>query len=340
KDIEKWEIHILVVDDNSPDSTAEEIVTLQKKYKKLFLLKSQKEGLGKAYTKGFKYAFEHIRPDVIFEMDADWSHNPKDIPNFLSAIEKGSDFVIGSRYRKGGSIPQDWPIHRKVLSIFANLIVRLGFMKPRITEWTNGYRAIRSWIVKAALPHLENYTGYVFQIAFLDFAIKNNAVISEVPVKFTDRVDGKSKMSSIQYITNTLFYVFTNSPFIRFAIVGGVGFIIDFGLSYILIEKRHLAVWLSTVISAETAIISNFLLNNFWSFSHKKLESKASVFINKFVRFNFIAVVSILIQSTTLHFATEKFGQDYWYIYKIIIIALVIIPYSYFTYNRLIWKKK
>lgn len=337
--IKNWTISILVVDDKSPDKTANAVEELQKEYKNLYLLQGNKEGLGRAYTNGFKYGLEHFRPDVFFEMDADWSHNPNDIPHFLEGIEKGADFVIGSRYRKGGSIPKDWGLHRKIFSISANLFVRIGFMKPKITEWTNGYRAIKSWIVKDAIPHLSNYSGFVFQIAFLDFAIKKNAKITEIPIKFTDRVDGKSKINSVQYIVNMFLYVLLNSPFIKFALVGGLGFIIDFGISYILIEQKHMAIWLSTVFSAEAAIISNFILNNYWSFSHKKIESKTSAWVSKFLFFNFISIGSIVIQSGSLHFLTEWLNPNYWYIYKVFVIALLIIPYSYIMYNKVIWKK-
>jgi dolichol-phosphate mannosyltransferase len=337
--IKNWTLSILVVDDKSPDKTADVVKDLQEKYKNLHLLLGNKEGLGRAYTNGFKYALEHFRPDVLFEMDADWSHNPRDIPHFLEGIEKGADFVIGSRYRKGGSIPKDWGLHRKIFSISANLFVRIGFMKPKITEWTNGYRAIKAWVVKDAIPHLSNYSGYVFQIAFLDFAIKKNAKITEIPIKFTDRVDGKSKINSVQYITNMFLYVLLNSPFVKFALVGGLGFIIDFGISFILIEHHHVAIWLSTVISSEAAIISNFIFNNYWSFSHKKIESKVSSYLSKFLFFNFISIGSIIIQSGSLHLLTLWFNEQYWYIYKVFIILFLIIPYSYIMYNKIIWKK-
>jgi len=230
--LKNWFIYILVVDSNSPDGTANEVEMLQKKYKNLSLLKTEKEGLGKAYIRGFSLALEKINPYVLFEMDSDLSHDPNDIPKFLKKIEEGADFVVGSRYIPGGSIPQDWGIHRKVFSILGNWIVRLGFMKLSVTEWTNGYRAMKSWIIKKHLQDMKGYTGYVFQVALLDNAIKSGAKLEEIPVKFTDRVEGSSKINSVEYIYQTIKYVFLNSSFIKFAIVGGIGFIIDFGISY------------------------------------------------------------------------------------------------------------
>ena len=156
KSIENWEINILVVDSASSDNTADTVKKLMTNYRhKLYLLETKKEGLGRAYVQGFNYALEHLKPFVLFEMDADWSHNPKDITPMLKKIEKGADVVYGSRYIKGGSIPKNWGIHRKLFSICGNLIIKLGFMKLSITDWTNGFRAIKAWVVRDLLEELK-----------------------------------------------------------------------------------------------------------------------------------------------------------------------------------------
>jgi len=160
--LENWNVEVLIVDSNSPDKTGEIVKKLQKNNKKLHLMETPKEGLGKAYTKGFRYATEKLQAFVVMEMDADLSHDPKEIPIFLNTIAQGADFVIGSRYIKGGSIPSDWGVHRKIFSIVANMFVKVMFMKPQIKEWTSGYRAMKTWLVKEAFPHIENYNGYVF----------------------------------------------------------------------------------------------------------------------------------------------------------------------------------
>jgi dolichol-phosphate mannosyltransferase len=340
KPIENWDIHILVVDDNSPDKTADEVKILQKTYKNLHLLMGQKEGLGKAYTRGFEWGKNNIRPFVFFEMDADLQHDPKEIPHFLKKIEQGADFVIGSRYIKGGSIPQAWGIMRKIYSIPGNFVIRLGFMKLSITDWTGGYRAIKSWVIEKADAHIKKYNGYVFQMALLDFAIKQDAKIAEIPIQFLERTDGESKINSSSYIKSIFLYILTQSPFVKFVIVGLIGFFFDFSISFILIELLHVQIVISTVISAEVAIISNFLLNNFWSFSHKKIESGRGIMINKFIKFNSISVGSIVIQAAALFILTSLFSPQWWFIYKVLVIFLLIIPYSYFMYNRLVWKKK
>lgn len=334
--INDWKLLILVVDDNSPDQTFEVVKTLQKKFPNLHLISGKKEGLGKAYIRGFGYSLEHLKPDAIFEMDADWSHDPQIIPQFLARIDDGARFVIGARYIKGGSIPKEWAWYRKVFSFCGNLVVRLGFMTLNIHDWTNGYRAIDAAFIKKVLPKMSNYNGYVFQIALLDKAKKAGLQIDEVPLHFEERKSGKSKINSLQYISDIIRYIFGHSPFIKYSIVGVTGAIIDFGISYILIEKFGVSIWKSTLVSAEIAIVSNFFLNNFWSFSHKKVHEQR--LLKSFIHFNFISTGSLIIQTVLLHFATELFPRKFWYLYKAVVIGFVIIPYSYYLYNKVIWK--
>ena len=340
RQINNWSIHILIVDSKSPDRTADIVKKIMKTNTYVHLLETEKEGLGKAYIHGFTYAIETLHAYVVFEMDADFSHDPKEIPNFLKCIEQGADFVIGSRYIKGGSIPKDWGIHRKLFSILGNLIVRFGFMKLKITDWTDGYRAIKTWIINSTLEHIQQYSGYVFQIALLDKAIQENAHVVEIPINFIDRKKGVSKINAVQYVFQMLMYVFTKSSFIKYVIVGVIGFSIDFGLSFILIERVRLIIWLATLLSAEAAIINNFFFNNFWSFSHKKINSSFFSYVTKFLKFNLVSAGAIVIQVIGILILTLIFGTQWWYIYKIGIIAFIVIPYSYFFYNKFIWKDR
>lgn len=336
----QWQLSILIVDDQSPDQTAELVKKLQKNYPSLYLIQGEKKGLGNAYLRGFRYGLEKLKADVIFEMDADWSHDPALIPQFLKKIDAGADFVIGSRYIKGGAIPGDWRLDRKLFSILGNLIVKYGLMVLKINDWTSGYRAMKTGFLKTMLHNLHQYSGYVFQVALLNRVYQKGLCVAEIPLRFQDRQKGESKIHSAQYIINTLLYVLTHSSFIKFVIVGVIGFLIDFLISFALIEKVKLAIWFSTIISAETAIVSNFLLNNFWSFSYKKIKHKMNSYFAKFVHFNFVSLGSILIQTVGLTLATILFPHYWWFIYKIIIIVFLIIPYSYCMYNFVIWKKK
>jgi len=339
KKTDKWEIHLLVVDSNSPDKTAELVKKLQKKYPKLYLIETKKQGLGKAYIEGYRFAFEKINPYLIVQMDADLSHQPEHILSFLREIEKGADFVLGSRYIKNGSIPKEWAWYRKLFSFVGNFIIRAGFANFRITDWTSGFRAIKAWVIKEIMNETGKYSGYVFQIATIDWALKKNARLVEVPIKFVDRRFGRSKINFLQYIFHIFSYIFLNSTFVKFVIVGLIGFIIDFSLSYLLINKNHSPIWLATLLSTETAIIANFLLNNFWSFSHKKLDKSLFQFLFGLIKFNIVSVGSILIQTLGISLLAAIFGSQWWYIYKIGIIAFIIIPYSFILYNKLVWRK-
>jgi dolichol-phosphate mannosyltransferase len=342
KGVTKWQIEILVVDSKSTDGTADIVKSLQKKYPQIHLLLTEKEGLGKAYTRGFSYAIENLNPYLIFEMDADCSHNPENIPQFLKKIEEGADFVIGTRYIKGGSIPKDWGLHRKFFSFFGNLIVRLGFMKLSITDWTGGYRAIKTWVIKKSLSHIKNYSGYVFQIALLDNALNNGANIKETPIHFKERYFGMSKINSVEYIINILIYVFLNSSFVKFVIVGLIGFGVDFSFAYYFINFAHLSKPIANAASAEIAIISNFFLNNFWSFDYKRITGGVRAYARKLIAFNLVSSGSILIQWSGMHLSLSIFGDtaNSWIFYKVAIITFIIIPYSYILYNKVIWKKK
>jgi len=341
KTIPNWEIALLVVDSSSPDATIAEVKEMQKKYSFVHFIETKKEGLGKAYIAGFTYAIEHMSPYVLFEMDADLSHNPKYIPSFFQKIEKGSDFVIGSRYIKGGSIPTNWGFHRKLFSVGANVFVRLGFMKLAISDWTGGFRAIKVWVVKSALSHASAYSGYVFQVALLDFALNQKARTAEVPIQFTDRTEGVSKINALQYIFQTFSYVLSHSSFVKFVITGFLGFGVDFGFSYFFINALHIAKATATVFSAEIAIVCNFFINNFWSFKHKKIEGGLFSFIKSFILFNVVSSGSILIQGAGMFLALRFLGDhgSIWILYKVLIIAFIIIPYSYVLYNKIIWKK-
>jgi dolichol-phosphate mannosyltransferase len=222
-------------------------------------------------------------------------------------------------------------------------------MKLSTTDWTGGYRAIKSWVVKSAMNHISHYTGYVFQVALLDYAQLQGSRLAEVPIAFVDRTEGESKINSFQYIMQTFLYVLTHSSFIKYVITGFMGFGVDFGISYALIAS-HMAKGTATIISAEFAIVANFLMNNFWSFKDKKITGGVIGYATKFLFFNLVSSGSIVIQYFGIVWLLRLFGDraihisliavPSWIIYKILIIGCVIIPYSYILYNKLIWKKK
>ncbi|SRR3989344_2401676 len=334
----RYESLILVVDDNSPDGTAKVVAKLQKDYKNIDLITGKKAGLGAAYVRGMNYALSKMKAEIMFEMDSDLSHDPDVIPSFIAEIEKGAEYVVGSRYIQGGSIPSNWAWQRKLYSFLGNFIVRYGLMVTKIREWSSGYRAMKSYVFKAIEPNLEKYTGYTFQIASLHRVIQNGFKVTEIPIHFVDRKYGESKFEVFDYAPNVIKYVFLNSSFIKFCFVGFSGFLINL-LGLEIFYRLGLRPYLATAIGAEFAIISNFILNNFWSFSHKKIENKNSVF-SKFLQFNTVAVGAIIIQSAVVGVGTSSLGDDLRLFFLVLAVFFFVIPYSYFMYNRFIWKDK
>lgn len=194
------DFHILIVDDNSPDGTPEIVEQMQKHYNdeketKLHLVKRNgKLGLGTAYITGFKYAIEKGY-DFILEMDADFSHDPKDLINlYLSCAEGGSDVAIGSRYATGVNVV-NWPIGRVLLSYFASSYVRLITSMP-IRDTTAGFVCYRKKVLETIPLDQVKFVGYAFQIEMKFLAWKFGFTLNEVPIIFTERTRGESKMSA------------------------------------------------------------------------------------------------------------------------------------------------
>jgi dolichol-phosphate mannosyltransferase len=132
--IKNHDMYILVADDNSPDGTGLEVRKLMKKWKNINISNGVRNGLGAAYIRGMTYAVERLGADVMFEIDADLQHDPYKIPEFIKKIEEGCDMVVGNRYSDGGSIPENWPIARKIFSIVANIFVRTVFTEFSIHD--------------------------------------------------------------------------------------------------------------------------------------------------------------------------------------------------------------
>lgn len=189
------DFHILVVDDNSPDGTADAVKDLQEQYlNKLFLeVRRDKSGLGTAYIHGFKWAIEK-KYEYIFEMDADFSHAPTDLIKLRQACIEGADVAVGSRYKKGINVV-NWPLHRILLSYGASFYVKL-ITGMRVHDPTAGFVCYRRKVLETINLDSIKFIGYAFQIEMKFRAHLQDYKIEEVPIIFTDRIRGKSKMSA------------------------------------------------------------------------------------------------------------------------------------------------
>lgn len=359
KKIKGWQMGILVVDDSSPDKTYDVVEDLKKTNKQLFLLiNKKKSGLGGAYLKGMEYAFNTLKADVVFEFDADLSHDPTKIPLFLDDIEKGSEMVLGSRYIRGGGIPDDWGFHRKFLSVVGNIVIMLVLTDFRIRDWTGGYRAITEKVYRAVEPemHGERFTGYTFQIGFLHKAVRKGFKITEVPFKFVDRTIGQSKLgpeyikNNLMYLLKVRFYEIVSNRIFKFGVVGATGALIQLTSLYVLFNVLSLPYQLAFFLAIEVAVLSNFTINNVWTFSDRKLSLGQMPF--KFVQFNLASAGSILIQQGialfgqfviglftlfTVPFIGFEIGTSLVYAVVGILIGMF---WNFFAYNAFIWKKK
>jgi dolichol-phosphate mannosyltransferase len=185
-------LEVLVVDDNSPDGTGQLVDDLAKNDARVHVLhRAAKQGLGKAYLAGFTWALERGY-DYVFEMDADFSHDPRFLPEFLRAIET-ADLVVGSRYKSGVNVI-NWPMSRLLLSIGANQYARVVTGLP-IADSTGGFKCFRRQVLEAIELDRVRSNGYAFQIEMTFRAWKKGFRISEIPIVFTDRVEGQSKMN-------------------------------------------------------------------------------------------------------------------------------------------------
>jgi len=186
-------LEVLVVDDGSPDGTGDIVTSIMQHEPRIHILRRpRKMGLGTAYIAGFRWALEQGY-DLVFEMDADFSHDPAHLPQFLRAVEE-ADLVLGSRYRNGKVTVVNWPIKRLLLSYFANVYARVVTGLP-VWDATGGFKCFRRKVLEAIdLSHVRS-NGYAFQIEMSFRAWRKHFRIVEIPIVFVDRTEGQSKMS-------------------------------------------------------------------------------------------------------------------------------------------------
>lgn len=345
-----WKSQILVIDDHSPDGTAEVVKKLRIKDKNIHILLKRKEGLGKALIFGYDYAIRKLGADVVIPNDADFQWDPSDFPKLVAKIEEGFDVVVASRHISGGGV-QGWNWFRKLNHDVSNSLLAWWVAGVReVKDHAGNFKAIRVKDVldKVPLDRMKN-SGFSFQLHILYELSKITDKFIEIPVIFKERKFGKSKIGFnryyirdvLEYIRSSLIIRYDRSrSFLRYIIVGSSGFLIQLFLIYILIIFFHIEESNSVALGAEAAIISNYIFNNHWSFSHKRI-SGVKILL-KFIQFNLFSVGSILIQKIIVQVGVTYISRSVWFVLglNVITIIILVIPYSYFVYNRFIWKTK
>jgi len=338
------EMHLLMVDDYSPDGTGDVVKKLMPKYKNLHLLQKQKEGLGWAYIRGFQHAVAKLGADAVMEMDADFQHPPRFVPSMVEAYLNGADYVIGSRYIKGGSVPAEWALSRKAVSFFGNLFIRLVLLKPSLHDLTTGFRLtrVKGVLDKINLENLMEPARFAYKVDLLYQSIKNSKKTVEVPLEFASRTKEKSKFNYKEMVSTfkvaIILGIKDKIRIVKFGVVGFTGFVINYvGLE--LFKSAGLSTYWSTFLATEIAIISNFIFNNIWTFKDKVI-TKFSELVTQFLKFNFSSLFAVIVQPLIVTFAVKLFGDNPTVHLGALLFALlaVIIPYNYIVYNLFIWR--
>jgi dolichol-phosphate mannosyltransferase len=331
------EMHILVVDDCSPDGTAGIVREKQEIYSNVHLILGQKIGLGTAYIRGMTFAIDQLKADVVFEMDGDFSHKPDDVPRLMAALEEGADFAIGSRYIRGGTIPGQWGLFRRLNSYFGNVMARYIAGLYMIRDCTAGFRAIRTSLLRQIRFDGLRVQGYAFQVALLYEAFALGAKIKEIPVDFLERLEGESKLGIsdiIEFVANVWWIRMGRLKiFLKFGVVGLSGIVVNLAVFTLLLElgmNRYLA----SPIAIEMSIISNFCLNNYWTF---RLCNTSAGLGLKGIKFNAVSLLALGLSFSTFVLLSIMFPTTHPQIHQLFGIGpAMLVNYflnSYWTFE-------
>jgi dolichol-phosphate mannosyltransferase len=368
-----WDVHILVVDGCSTDGTtciAREASQIASNVH--LLVEEKKSGIGAAYLRGFEYAVKELSAEVLIEFDGDFQHPPEAIPELLREIDKGADLVLGSRRIRGGSYPPGWGFYRRFLSQIGGSVARLVLFFPkssfwRVTDPTSGLKATR---VKGVYDSIDigrvTSTGFAYKVEMLFECMRSTVKVREIPLQFGVRLDGQSKITG-QTPKEILYSVFrlrwndeATRRFFRFGLVGFTGFLINatvlealgtsrllgrlatyiarLGLPPLLSFMEQRSSW-AAGIGAECSIISNYLLNNTWTFAKYRARGAAS-FLSSGLKFNLTSIGAVCIQFIIVGGATLLFGETPIVRQTSLVLAIlfVVIPYNWLIYNKVIWR--
>lgn len=340
--LEKYKINILIFDSHSSDNTVLEIKKLQARYGNIILLQEgKKSGLGSAYIQAMQYAMDELKSDIVFEYDADGSHQPKYIPLMLAQLEH-CDCVVGSRYVPGGAVDEGWCFYRKFLSRGASWLSQI-FLSRKFKDYTSGFRATKTQALKKI--NLKNLFSkqYAYKIHLFWELYKTGARIEEFPIEFVDRKQGKSKLPRFNILESIWVLLKLRyremKRFIKMCVCGTCGMAVQFVLFNLL--RLHFHETISVPISIEAAIVTNFFVHNTISFREYKIskQQKLSYWLNQFGKFNLLSLLSMLIQTLIMHAGITVFGSSFVVANVLLIMGMMVGSITnYFSYKAYVWK--
>jgi dolichol-phosphate mannosyltransferase len=305
--LSNYEYEVVFVDDNSGDGTAEAAGALSSKYPVKVIVRQHKRGLASAVIDGL----EHVTGQIVGVIDADLQHPPEVMPDLLREIESGADIVIASRYVKGGAC-QGWGLTRRIISKGAIFLAHLLLPSTRqVRDPMSGFFMFNRQVVAHA--HLKP-TGYKILLELLMEGEFQN--LTEVPYTFKTRSSGESKLNArqqIDYLKHIYSLMRRKGELLRFAkfcLVGLSGVLVNMGLLWLLTEFAGLFYLLSAAISIETSILSNFTLNDYFTFRDRRSPTLKS-FLSRLVRFNLVSLAGLALNMGVLWLLTEVFGVYY-----------------------------
>lgn len=344
----KYDFEPLVVDDQSPDGTGEIVKEYAKKHKNIRLLSNPRQGYGKALMQGYSYAIKELNAEVVIPIDVDFQWDPFITPKLLEKIDEGYDVIVPSRALKGGS--DDFTGFRKFTHWVSDTLLAYYWAGiHEVKDHAGSFKAIRvkGIMDKVNLEKLD-VKGFVIQMKTIYELSKTGAKFYEMPAHYGERKAGtpttvglKSLKWFAKYIVEyikvaTIIRLERSKRFVKYATIG----FISYGLTALFMEvfyRLGLSPGPAASAASEIAIVFNFIMNNLWTFSDKKITSMKKIPL-KFIQFNLTSLGAVLLQGLVVGFLAWLFGDKWRQIYLVFAVGFVVIPYNYTMYNVFIWR--
>ena len=326
------QLQVLVADDNSPDGTGARVTQFCDEHPqwraRIHLSVGAKRGLGAAYKRAMAVALHELNAAIVVQMDADFSHDPREVGKLIALVRQGFDVAIGSRYIEHASIDANWHPFRRWLSNGGNWLARWIAGISGVRDCTSGFRALNGDALKRVAADKLPVNGYAFQIALLHRLIHHDARVVEHPIYFQDRARGATKLGVrdlLEFFLSVWALRFPSAhTFVKFAVTGASGIFINL-LAFQILLWLGVHKYAASPIAIEVSILWNFFINNYWTFSHRELIGNKLV---RGLRFNAVSLGTLLISFAAFFALTMLFPSWSLLVHQ----ALAIVPAAFFNY--------